>query len=237
MSRQKGTRWLLWCLSALCLLSLGLPFAYRWASGAWLQSRGMAHPALAGALSAQGQAVPLAYALYRDRFAPSTALETAADAGQVGQELQKTLDALDGAGALPEPAARRARWLLEQQPAETTRKQENGFTSATWLVAASADETVYALTATWQEKTGAVVEWTVSSAAISTDLGPCLAAYRRYLGLDALTDWEELPGEGKTSAWSAAGQLVLGCRCEGDRFTLEARSQPEKPQPPTEAAP
>ena len=161
MSRQTGTRLVLLFLSAVCLLSLGLPFVYRTGSDVWLQKRGTLRPVQADALSAQGQAVPLAYALYRNRFAPATALETSADEQQVQQELQEKLAALSAAGALPEPVTKRAGWIMAQQPADTTRKQENGFASATWLVLPEEEQTAYAVTACWQEKTDYVVSCTV----------------------------------------------------------------------------
>lgn len=229
MSRQTGTRLVLLFLSAVCLLSLGLPFVYRAGSDVWLQKRGTLRPVQADALSAQGQAVPLAYALYRNRFAPATALETSADAQQVQQELQEKLAALSAAGALPEPVTKRAGWIMAQQPADTTRKLENGFASATWLVLPEEEQTAYAVTACWQEKTDCVVSCTVSATQIPTDLAPNLAAYRSYLGLDALTDWEALPSEEGARAWSQAGQLALACRWRDGQFTLEAKSQAEKP--------
>lgn len=231
MNRQKRTRWVLFFLSAVCLLSLGLPLLYGAGSNAWLQREGNRRPVPADALSARGQAVPLVYALYRSRFAASTTQETATDAGPVQQALREETAALAQAGALPELVAARADWILSQQPAAVTSKRANGFSSVTWRVDAPEAQT-YWIAVVWHEKTGYVVSYTVTVGDIPTDLEPHLTAYQAFLGLDVLTDWEELPLEVGAAAWSQDGQIVAACNWKDKQFTLEVKSQPEKPWNP-----
>ena len=132
MSRQTGTRLVLLFLSAVCLLSLGLPFVYRTGSDVWLQKRGTLRPVQADALSAQGQAVPLAYALYRNRFAPATALETSADEQQVQQELQEKLPSEEGARAWSQAGqlALACRWRDGQFTLEAKSQAEKPWNSS-----------------------------------------------------------------------------------------------------------
>ena len=147
------------------------------------------------------------------------------------QALREETAALAQAGALPELVAARADWILSQQPAAVTSKRANGFSSVTWRVDAPEAQT-YWIAVVWHEKTGYVVSYTVTVGDIPTDLEPHLTAYQAFLGLDVLTDWEELPLEVGAAAWSQDGQIVAACNWEDNQFTLEVKSQPEKPWNP-----
>lgn len=227
MKRKRYTRVFLWMASLLCIASLALPCFYiRW-SNQWLQVKGRPRVDAFEGLSAEGQENALAYALYRNRFLTGEAIETTADLASTQQELQTATETLYSANALPEAAAQQARNILNRSDAYASRKVENGFASATYLVVEEEENKSYSVQATWQEKTGTVVSYSVTADATTAPLDKYLLAYRSYLGLETLPDWTEVAAaaSGEVSSQSETGQLYLFFRWEGDTLRLGAVSQ------------
>lgn len=214
-------------VTGICLLSLALPLFYRnWGSGQ-LSRQGTLRPETPGMLSDAAQEHPLIYALYRNRFAVHTALELPGDTQQIKEELQTKTESLADAGALPDLVARRARWILEQPAQETACKSENGFAGATYLIKQEEAPGSCWISACWQENTGVVVSYSVTEDAAVQNLEHYLEAYRNYLGVEELTDWQAGTREREAWAWSQAGQLSLFCCRQGSGFLLGAVSQAE----------
>ena len=227
MKTKRYTRVFLWMASLLCIASLSLPCFYiRW-SNQWLQAKGRPRVDAFEGLSVKGQENALAYALYRNRFLAGEAIETTADLASTQQELQTATEALYRANALPEGAAQQARNILNRSDAYASSKVENGFASATCLVVEEEENKSYSVQATWQEKTGTVVSYSVTADATTVPLDEYLLAYRSYLGLETLQDWTEVAAaaSGEVSSQSQAGQLNLFFRWEGDTLRLGAVSQ------------
>lgn len=227
MNRQRYIRIFLWTASLLCVASLALPCLYiRW-SNQWLRAKGRPRAAASERLSTEGQENALAYALYRNRFLAGKAIETTSDLIDTKQELLTATEALYNAGALPATAAQQARTLLQQADAYTSRKAENGFASATYLVLVEEESKSYSVQATWQEKTGMVVSYSVTAETTKAPLDEYLLAYRSYLGLETLQDWTEAAAaaSGEVSSQSGTGQLYLFFRWEGDTLRLGVVSQ------------
>lgn len=226
MTKQRWARIGLAAAAMLCALSLGLPYLYGKVSNRWLQKCGSVRPAQQGALSLEGQDNALAYTLYRNRFLSDVAIETASDPDLTRQNLQERTESLEEAGALPKHVAERARWILKQSDAQTSSKTENGFCSATYWVPEDEDANGGAVQATWQEKTGLVTFYSVSTSTKPENFEECLAAYRKYLGLDTLPDWTETTStENGVCSWSQAGQLYLFCRWENNAVMMGVSSQ------------
>lgn len=226
MKKQRYIRIFLWTASLLCVASLALPCLYiRW-SDQWLRAKGRPRAAASDGLSTEGQENALAYTLYRNRFLAGEAIETTSDLIDTQQELLTATEALYNAGALPATAAQQARTLLQQADAYTSRKAENGFVSATYLVLAEEKSKSYSVQATWQEKTGMVVSYSVTAETTKAPLDEYLLAYRSYLGLETLSDWTEVAvtESGEALSQSQAGQLNLFYRWEGDTLRLGAVS-------------
>lgn len=227
MKTKRYTRVFLWMASLLCIASLALPCFYiRW-SDQWLQARGRPRADAFEGLSAEGQENALAYALYRNRFLAGKAIETTADLASTQQELQTATETLYSAGVLPEGAVQRVRNILNRSDAYASRKTENGFASATYLVVEEEGNKSCSVQATWQEKTGTVVSYSVTADATTVSLDEYLLAYRSYLGLETLQDWTEVAAaaSGEVSSQSGTGQLYLFYRWEGDTLRLGVVSQ------------
>lgn len=226
MSKRKAGRVGFVAASLLCMLSLVLPYCYGKEIDRWLQDNGGNWYVQSGTLSAEGQQNPLAYALYRNRFLADTGIETSSDAEQTGKQLLEKTEALAEAGALSQQAAKQARSILAEPGAQTSSKIENGFVSATYWVADEEDGTSEVVRASWQEKTGLVTFYSVSTDKETANPAEGMEAYKKYLGVDTLTDWTRSSGtEQSQYSWSQAGQLYLFCQWENGRTTLGVSSR------------
>lgn len=226
MRRHIAGRFGMVAASVLCILSLSLPYCYGKGSDRWLQENGRVWSVQPGTLSAEGQENPLVYALYRSRFLADTGIETSSDVGQTGKQLLECTEALAAAGALSQQAAEQAREILAKPEAETSSKLENGFVSATYWAMDEKTGTGGVVRASWQENTGLVTFYSVTTDGDRGDLEECLEAYKNYLGVETLPDWTEGSGtEQSVCSWSQAGQLYLFCQRENGSTILGASSR------------
>lgn len=224
-------------LTALATLACAASLALPCAATAWEDSRlhaaPVARPAVAGALNGHARENTVVYELFRKRLLSGTELselEACTDAAEMTETLcEKTRD-LDDAGVLP---AGLAEQVLSQTPKsqEAFQRDQDGVSAGScqqWTDAEPGALSFWRCDAQWLSSSGLVTSYSVTLPAADTDAGGVLEAYRSYLGLDELTDWQtpavSSPSPYTAALWSAEGQLYLYCTAGPDRFSLGAVS-------------
>lgn len=195
-------------------------------------------PAMEGELSGQAQEIPMVYALYRRRVLSggeeliAEAEET--DTAEQARSLSGTMQKLTAAGVLPDSCRKAAEAVFDLPSAIAYTGRENGFVQQSYQGIESSGY-VHSVTMQQQEETGLVAACTITADDSSqpvgeeTDSGTILECYRKYLGLDGLTDWRTAKTEkGGAVGWSMTGQVYLYCTFGEGRFALGVTSLPEE---------
>ena len=213
------------------LLLLMLPAGVaRWCD-ANLVSGSIPRPAMEGQLSEQAQDSPVAYGLYRKRILSGSESDmnvSETDAEALACSLADTLRELETAGVLPDACLAEADTIRDLPDAIAYIGREDGFVQKSYLGHVQTQTgPSKSIVIQQQEETGLVVACTMDAEG-SADASALLSAYRSYLGLDGLTDWQTLQTETGAACWSCEGQLYLYCSFGGGRFSLGAVSMDEE---------
>lgn len=209
------------------LLLLMLPAGVaRWCD-ANLVSGSVPRPAMEGQLSQQAQDIPVVYGLYRKRILSGSESDmnvSETDAEALACSLTDTLRELETAGVLPAVCLAKADTIRDLPDAIAYIGREDGFVQKSYLGHVQTQTgPSKSIVIQQQEETGLVVACTMDAEG-SADTSALLSAYRSYLGLDGLADWQTLQTETGAACWSCEGQLYLYCSFGGGRFALGAVS-------------
>ena len=151
---------------------------------------------------------------------PMTPAKTAE---RVAENMAETLGELERAGVLPSACREESEEIFHTPTAVAYAGRQDGFVQQTYLGYAQTGKG--SISVQQEEKSGLVTACAVSAKVTGEDT----AAYRSYLGLDALTDWQTARMESDGSAcWSLEGQVYLYCTFENDRFAVGAVSMGEE---------
>lgn len=213
-----------------CVLSLFLPRAAARRQEAALLSNVLPRAAQAGALDENAREVPLVYALYRRRFWGSAlvlSLRTGQEGSSALARLREKADELEDAGVLPETLANAVSQALEATPCETACGDAGGFCAVNRTLYDGQKKQYSSIECEWHAATGRVVYFLADTDAAQADAAAMLQAYRAYLGLGALNDWQdvgETTGE-RAACWSGTGQLFLYCYTRDGQLRMGALSR------------
>lgn len=219
-------------LAALaCAASLALPCGAAVWEDSCLHAVPVARPAVAGTLNGDARKLPAAYELFRKRLLSGAEIgesEAAADAAQMAATLAEKTRALADAGVLPAGLAEQVLSLLPKSREAFQRGQDGVSAGVCQWWTDTEPGCNWRCEAQWLSSCGIVTSYSVTLPAADADAGSVLEAYRSYLGLDALEDWQT-PGAaslapGAAVMWSAEGQLCLSCAAGPDGFSLGAVS-------------
>lgn len=212
------------------LLMLVFPTAVACWSDAILFAAPVPRPAMEGQLSETAQEIPVLYALYRKRILSGGERELEVeetDAGAQVESMAETLGELEHAGVLPPDCREAADEIFRIPTAVAYAGCRDGFIQKTCLGYTRMVEK--SISIQQEEKTGLVTACTVSAQGAGEDAAEYLLAYRSYLGLDTLPDWQTVQTEsGGAACWSREGQVYLYCTSENDRFAVGAVSMGEE---------
>ena len=220
-------------LAALaCAASLALPCAMAAWEDSGLCAEPVARPAVSGTMSGSGRKIPAAYELFRKRLLSGTEIsvpDTSADPSETAGTLMQKTQALADAGVLPDALAERVVSMLPGTR-EALQRGQDGVSAAVcqeW----SYDDAVqsgWRCEAQWLDSCGLVTEYSVTLSESGADAAAALDAYRSYLGLDELTDWQTFDAADSNpdtaAEWSADGQIYLYCSVQEGNFALGAVS-------------
>lgn len=214
-------------LSLLCLLSMALPAAAASWQDAQLLKREIPRPVPAVLPSEQAQEIPVLYALYRKRYL--SGIEISADpvpADAAGQAalLSGKVEELREAGVLPQDCAQKIGKILKQPSSAAYTQEQDGFSGSIYhIYPGQADGPAGSVALQWHRKTELVTSCSVHAQLAPRDAAAFLDAYRKYLGLDALTDWETADtGGASTAYWSESGQIYLYYTLQSGRLSFGA---------------
>lgn len=141
---------------------------------------------------------------------------------------EDTLRELETAGVLPAACLAEADTIRDLPDAIAYIGREDGFVQKSYLGHVQTQTgPSKSIVIQQQEETGLVVACTMDAEG-SADISALLSAYRSYLGLDGLTDWQTLQTETGAACWSCEGQLYLYCSFGSGRFALGAVSMDEE---------
>lgn len=186
-------------------------------------------PVMEGQLSETAQEIPVLYALYRKRILSGGEMEVAVeetDAGEQAESMAETLGKLERAGVLPPVCREEADNIFRAPTAVAYAGRQDGFVQRTYLGYAQTGKK--SISVQQEEQTGLVTACTVSAKGAGEEAAEYLLAYRSYLGLDTLTDWQTAQmGSGSAACWSLEGQVYLYCTLGNDRFAVGAVSMGE----------
>lgn len=212
------------------LLLLALPTVVaRWCD-ARLVSTTIPRPIMEGQLSGQAQEIPVVYGLYRKRILshnelPSNAPET--DPEAQAHSLSEVLWELEQAGVMTPACRKNAEEILTLPSAVAYTTESDGFVQMSYLGYTPTGSSRNILVQQ-QADTGLVTSCCLDAEG-TADTAALLEAYRRYLGLERLTDWQTAQTEtGGTACWSREGQLYVYCSFREGRFAIGAVSMAEK---------
>lgn len=223
-------------MTALAALACAAGLALPCAMAAWEDSRlcaePVARPAVSGTMSGSGRKIPAAYELFRKRLLSGTEIsvpDTSADPSETAGTLMQKTQALADAGVLPDALAERVASMLPGTREALQRGQDG--VSAAVCQAWSYDDAVqsgWRCEAQWLDSCGLVTEYSVTLSESGADAAAALDAYRSYLGLDELTDWQPFDAADSNpdtaAEWSADGQIYLYCSVQEGNFALGAVS-------------
>ena len=211
-------------VTCACAACLALPCAASAAADARLLSAAAVRPEVPGALSSRGRALDTAYALYRKRQlsgAAVTAAQQPAEADGTAALLCEKAQALVDAGVLDAQTAP----ALPDGALWATQCAQDGLAEAALMQCGQAAALV---SAQWLEPGGPVTAFATSTPAHGEEADEMLRAYRTYLGLDALDDWQPVApdgfSDGGAALWSAEGQVYVYCTAGPDGVRLGAAS-------------
>ncbi len=218
---------LLWL--AVGLLCLGLLFTPSgWAAIQRMQliRTSTPRPAGEGLLTEQARSIPALYALHAASSLEQTLTwEESQDARADLQCLLDEIPALEAAGVFTaKDRAVLEQYLLQEEFSLQTAKAD---LLLCFSGSSVQEPPVPSRYIEWQMDTQEGLLVSASLPLIAEQTAPqMLAAYRAYLGVDALSDWqtvnlpEGLGGENAAALWSAQGQAYLYCACDGWRTFL-----------------
>lgn len=212
------------------LLMLVFPKGVACWCDAALFARTVPRTVMEGQLPETAQEIPVLYALYRKRILSGGEMEIPVeetDAGMQAGSMAETLGKLERAGVLPSVCREEADEIFRAATAVAYAGQQDGFVQQTYLGYAQTGKNSIAVQQ--EEKSGLVTACTVSAKGTGEDTEAYLLAYRSYLGLDVLTDWQTVQMEsGSAACWSREGQVYLYCTFGKDRFAVGAVSMGEE---------
>lgn len=218
MRKEKNGLWPMLVSAAACCtmaaLALGLPAAAaRW-QDARLLSRPAERPVVAGALSEQARGIPVLYALHKERYLAGSSPWAADTSGQAVEQIAQRAEELRAAAVLDDETMAALAALLAQggekaEPGAAAQPQEQReFYRACTPMSAQGDRADL----TWHAGSGLVTELSLVLPCCPQDGQAVVEAYRTYLGLDLLEDWQPAALEsGGAACWSPTGQAYLYC--------------------------
>lgn len=216
-----------------CAASLALPCAMCAWEDFRLYETPVARPVIAGTIGSRGRELPAAYELFRKRLLSGTEItapEQDCDPAEAVEILCEKTQHLVEADVLPESLAKQILSRLPQTQAAFVRSQD-GVAQASclqWDDAQSASPSSWHCDAQWLISHGLVTAYSTSLPASELDTARVLDAYRTYLGLDALDDWQtvrvQTSSPDTAAMWSAEGQVYLYCCASETGFDLGAVS-------------
>ena len=230
MKRKKRLRQItLLFLSILCLFSMALPWVFASWHDARLLETDIPRPVSVELPSEQAQEIPVLYALYRKRYLSGMEMDapyTPADAAEQAAILSAKAEDLQNAGVLPEECLQKIEDIFLRPSSAAYSQEQDGLLGGTYL--AYPDTThkqLESVAVQWHRKTGLVTSCSVTVQLMDKDADIFLNAYRTYLGLDVLTDWETAETGGASAAcWSKSGQIYLYYTFQEDRLSFGAIS-------------
>ncbi len=216
-------------LSILCLLSMALPSISTSWHDARLLKTDIPRPVSAELPSEQAQEIPVLYALYRKRYLSGIQMDaphTSADAAEQALILSAKAEELKNSGVLSEECLQKVKEIFLQSSPAAYYQEQDGFIGGTYLAYSDiTHDMVKSVTVQWHQKTGLVTSCSVTVSLVRKDADVFLNAYRTYLGLDVLADWETIDTGGASAAcWSKSGQIYLYYTFQDDRLSFGAIS-------------
>jgi len=212
----------------LCVLMLFLPAIIARGQEASLLSHVQMRPAAAGTLDAKAREIPIVYALYRRRFffdSFSIAAVTEDTSGAQIALLREKAEELEKAGVLTEALADEVWAKLAIPPTEIGAESADGFSAARWTFFSEEKRLLETVYCWWHAGTGCVVNFSADIDTKNADAAAMLSAYRDYLGLDGLDDWQDIAQSADHSAClSKRGQIYLSCCTQENQLMLSAVS-------------
>lgn len=229
MKKIKGFRpVILVFLSLLCLSSMALPAVYAFWCNAHLVNMDIPRPIEEEQLSEEAQEIPVLYALYRKRYLSGIEMNGTwmmTDTTKQANILSQKIDELKNAKVLPEEAVQKADDILAQPSAMAYSQQQDGFIGGTCENYLSEQLSSKSVRLQWHEKTGLVTACSISFPSGQADTRAFLDAYRTYLGVNILTDWQTAnTSESGTVCWSPTGQIYLYYTIHGEILSFGAVS-------------
>ena len=220
-------------LAALaCAASLALPCAMATWEDSRLCATPVARPAVSGTMSGSGRKIPAAYELFRKRLLSGTEIsvaDTSANPAETAGTLMQKTQALADAGVLPDALAERVVSMLTETR-EALQCGQDGVSEAVcqgWKYGDGV-QSGWRCEAQWLDSCGLVTNYSVMLSASGVDVVAALDAYRSYLGLDTLTDWQPFDvadsNQDTAAEWSASGQIYLYCSVQKGNFAIGAIS-------------
>lgn len=202
------------CALVLCA-SLALPGALAAWDDFQLLHTPSVRPQADGALSYQARELPTAYALYRRRqLSNAYPLEESAKVTAAAEILAEKTRTLQASGVLSDDFCTQAERLLSSME-NAVQSRRDGFSFLSSYRVQTPESASCVMQAEWLDDGGTITQYKVMGIACTDDPKTLFTAYRTYLGLDALTDWEPvrsgLFSQGTCAEWSAQGQIYLYC--------------------------
>ena len=230
------------CAAAVlfCAAGLALPCVGAALADAQLFSAPSDRPAVSGAIGREGRTLPVAYELFRKRILSGneiTAQQENADPGEMAATLAEKTQMLAKAGVIPADVADRAVSRLSGAQTALTRSQDGVLEGVCQLWAQDRElwQLDWQCEMQWLRSNGLVTGYSAAAPGLQMDVRQSLDAYRAYLGLDGLGDWQEIEtaafSPDTAAVWSEEGQIYLYCSVYGGNLTLGAVSLPREALP------
>ena len=167
--------------------------------------------------------------MYRKRYLSGIQMDaphTSADAAEQALILSAKAEELKNSGVLSEECLQKVKENFLQSSPAAYYQEQDGFIGGTYLAYSDiTHDMVKSVTVQWHRKTGLVTSCSVTVSLVRKDADVFLNAYRTYLGLDVLADWETIDTGGASAAcWSKSGQIYLYYTFQDDRLSFGAIS-------------